>query len=671
MFDAFIEGLQLVLRWPSAGFLVLGTLMGILLGAIPGLGGVIGLVAMLPFTLSMDPVSAFALLLSFYAVTGQGDTITAIMLGVPGTVAGQATMLDGYPLAKQGQAARAFGAAFTVSAVGGVIGAVVLALSLPLIQPIVLLFGAPEIFMLGMVGLVMVGSISGRSLLKGLIAAMLGLLLATVGYAETMAIPRYWFGTTYLLDSFPLVPAILGFMALPELIDLARRNRPISDVPRDQLQGGGVLAGMRDAIREWWLVLRCSALGIYIGILPALGPAISDWMAYGHALQSAKDKSRFGKGDIRGVIAPEAATAATRPGDLIPTVAFGIPGSLACAILMGALLIQGLRPGPEMLTTKVTTTFAMVWTMILANILAALVLLMWMRQVAKVSFINSHLIVPAVVVFIFMGAFLDNASVGDWIVCLGMGTLGYAMKRGGWARPPLVLAFVLGRILESNFLISNQAYAGLSWLGRPTVLVLLAIVLLTVVLVARAALKPSVEAPKVVEAVAGGETRGAAEEPEPEPSTVVSLCIAAGLAGLFAYASFEALQWPGPVQVFPQLACIGGGLLALWLIVREARTIPQRIRRFGGIGDALRSGWTGFSRDRSVELLVVLAAMVVLAPLIGQIAALALFVLYYLQRWGKFGWAVTLGYGVAVLVFLFGIYDRILHVQWLRPWLFP
>ena len=458
MFDAFLQGLMLVFQWPAIGFVVLGTLLGIWLSAVPGLGGIIGIVILLPFTFSMDPVSAFALLLGLYAVTGQGDTITAIMMGVPGTVAGQATILDGYPLAKQGQASRAFGAAFFVSAAGGVIGSLLLAASLPLVQPVVLLFGAPEVFMLGVLGVVMVGSLSGKSLLNGLAAAMLGILFSTVGYAETVAVPRYWFGTTYLLENFPLVPAVLGFFAIPQLLELASRGETIARVTPGKDHAAQLWQGVTDVFKNWWLSLRCIAIGVYIGILPGLGPAMSDWMAYGHAVQSAKDKSKFGKGDIRGVIAPECATAATRPGDLIPTVAFGVPGSFACAILLGALLIQGLRPGPDMLGPKLPITFSMVWTMILANILAAGILMLWTRQVAKVAFINGHLIVPAVIAFVLMGSFLDGASYGDWITCIGMGLLGYWFQRAGWARPPFVLAFVLGPILETNFHISNRAY---------------------------------------------------------------------------------------------------------------------------------------------------------------------------------------------------------------------
>ncbi|MBT5939271.1 MAG: tripartite tricarboxylate transporter permease, partial [Rhodospirillaceae bacterium] len=328
MFDAFITGLFLVFEWPAIGFLMLGVFIGIWLGAVPGLGGIIGLVLLLPFTYGMDPVPAFALLLGMFAVTSTSDTIASVLLGIPGTAASQATILDGYPLAQQGQAARAFGAAFTVSAFGGVFGALILAASLPLILPIILAFNAPELFMLGVLGLAMVGSLSGASILKGIAVAALGILLSTVGYADTIAISRFDFGTDYLSDKLPLIPVVLGLFAIPEIMELAIRNTSISKIPKGQIVGGGMMDGVKDAFRHWWLALRCAAIGTYIGMLPGLGAAIVDWIAYGHAVQSAKDKSQFGKGDIRGVIAPEAANNATRGGSLVPTVAFGIPGSL-------------------------------------------------------------------------------------------------------------------------------------------------------------------------------------------------------------------------------------------------------------------------------------------------------------------------------------------------------
>ena len=657
MFDAFFQGLLLVLHWPTIGFLFLGMTLGIWLGAVPGLGGILGMVVLLPFTFGMDHVSAFALLLALYAVTSTSDSIAAVMLGIPGTVASQATILDGYPLAKMGQAARALGAAFTVSAFGGVFGAVLLAVSLPVIQPLILAFGAPEIFMLGVLGLAMVGTLAGRSLAKGLVAAMLGLLLATIGYAPTVAVPRYWFNTTYLLDGLPLVPAVLGLFSIPELLELATRNVSISEIPRDQSEGGGIKAGIADAARHWWIVLRCSAIGTYIGMLPGLGAAIADWVAYGHVVQTSRDSSRFGKGDIRGVIAPESANNATRGGELIPTVAFGVPGSVGAAILLGALLIQGLHPGPEMLISQLPFTFSLVWTLIIANVVAAIILMFYARQVAKAAFINGHLIVPLVILFVFMGAWLGGASIGDWITCLAMGTLGTVMKRAGWARPPLMLAFVLGPILETNYQISNRAYVGLGWVLKPIDLVLLACVVATIVVVGRAVWKRRKEA-----AEANPDTRGEGSARNP----IISLPFAVLLLGIFVYAFVAALPWPAEVKQFPVLVSATGIALLIWVIGSDTIAMRAAIAKADGFRAALWAGGEEALFTGSCEFLGYLLALVIVAVLFGQIIALGLFVAFYLWRWGKFGLSLVGAYTVLAVGFLYIFYDQILHIEWLN-----
>ncbi len=661
MFDAFFQGLLLVLHWPTIGFLFLGMFLGIWLGAVPGLGGILGMVVLLPFTFSMDHVSAFALLLALYAVTSTSDSITAVLLGIPGTVASQATILDGYPLAKMGQASRALGAAFSVSAFGGVFGAVLLAVSMPVIQPVILAFGSPEVFMLGMLGLVMVGTLSGRSLAKGLIAAMFGILLSTIGYAETVAVPRYWFGTTYLLDGLPLVPAVLGLFSIPELLELSTRNVSISQIPKEESVGGGIKAGVRDAMRHWWIVLRCSAIGTYIGMLPGLGAAIADWVAYGHVVQTSKDSSQFGKGDIRGVIAPESANNATRGGELIPTVAFGVPGSIGAAILLGALLIQGLHPGPDMLITQLPFTFSMVWTLIIANVVAAALLMIYARQVAKVAFIDGHLIVPGVIMFVFMGAWLGGASLGDWITCLAMGTLGTVMKRAGWARPPLVLAFVLGPILETNFQISNRAYNGLNWLTKPIVLVLLGCVVLTIVVVARGVLKKRREVSET-----NPDARGEGTDVNPAMSLPLSLVFAA----VFAYAAVTALPWPAEVKQFPLVVSVPALVLLVWVIWRDSADMRVAVAQAGSLGGAMRDGGAQALFARSCQFLGYLLAIVLVAIFVGQGPALALFVACYLWRWGHFGWKLIAIYTVAVAAFLYVFYDQVLHIQWLEPLLF-
>ena len=387
MIEAMLAGLELVLSWPALGYLMLGVFLGMWIGAVPGLGGAVGLALMLPFTFGMDPVPAFALLLGMYAVTSTSDSVSSIMLGIPGTVASQATILDGYPLAKKGQAARAFGATYTVSAFGGVLGALLLAVSLPVILPVIFAFGVPEFFMLAVLGLTMVGALSGRSLLKGVAAALIGLMITTIGYAEATGIPRFYFGINYLLDGLPIIPIVLGLFGLPELLELAVKNTSIARKTSGESATMGLFQGAKDAFKHRWLSFRCALLGTYIGMLPGLGAAIVDWIAYGHAVQSAKDKSQFGQGDIRGVIAPETANNAHKAGALIPTVAFGIPGSIGTAILLGALVIKGLRPGPDMLTTNLDLTFSMVWAIVLANLVAAVLLMFFSRHIHKITFV--------------------------------------------------------------------------------------------------------------------------------------------------------------------------------------------------------------------------------------------------------------------------------------------
>lgn len=673
MFDAFLAGFLLVIEWPALGFLLLGVFIGIWLGAVPGLGGIIGLVLLLPFTFGMEPVPAFALLLGMFAVTSTSDTIASVMLGIPGTAASQATILDGFPLAQKGQAARAFGAAFTVSAFGGVFGALILAVSLPLILPIILSFNSPEIFMLGILGLSMVGSLSGASILKGLTVATLGLLLSTVGYAETISIPRFFLGTDYLIDKLPLIPVVLGLFAIPEIMELAIRNTSISKIGKNHSDGGGILDGVRDAFRHWWLTLRCAVIGTYIGMLPGLGASIVDWIAYGHAVQSAKDKSQFGKGDIRGVIAPEAANNATRGGSLVPMVAFGIPGSLGTAILLGALLIQGLKPGPEMLTTQLHITFSMVWSIVVANIVVAIILMFLSKQVAKVAFLPGHLIVPGVILFVFMGAWLGGASLGDWVACLIFGIIGFVMKRGGWPRPPLILAIILGSIMETSFLISINSYEGVAWLWeRPIVLVIWGLIAITLFSAVRGLSKNIKKDENKEESVTG---EGA------ERSPMISLPFSILLLLLFSWAMWEATRghnvgaeyvpepWPLEVSQFPIVTIVTGFILVFFVIIKDWKACVTFVKQHESIGIALTRAADDALLQRAMMFFGYLLATIIVMPVIGQKLVLPIFIATYLVRWGSYNWRVAFGYAAVGWVFLVGFYDRVLHLHWYPSWL--
>ncbi len=649
-----LAGLALVLSWPTFGYLLLGVFIGMWIGAVPGLGGVVGLVLLLPFTFSMDPVPAFALLMGLYAVTSTSDTISAILLGIPGSVASQATILDGYPLAKKGQAGRAFGAAYTVSAFGGVFGALLMAASLPFILPVIFAFGIPEFLMLGLLGLTMVGVLSGSAVSKGLIVGLLGLLLTTVGYAEATGVPRFSLHTEYLLDGIPIIPIALGLFGIPELLEMAVKNTSISRVEMADERHGGMLRGIKDVLKHRWLALRSAIVGTYVGVLPGLGGSIVDWIAYGHAVQSAKDKSKFGKGDIRGVIAPEAANNASRAGALIPTVAFGIPGSLGAAILLSALVIKGLQPGPDMLTVNLGLTFSMIWDIAIANILAAGLLMLLSRQIAKIAFLPAHSVVPGVMVVLLMGAWVATSSMGDWWTCLAMAVLGYVMKQGGWPRSPLILALVLGTLIENNFQLTMQLHDGFSWMyQRPIVVIIEVAILATIVLAARGLTRPkSVRARKTKDKDVGSS------------QSLMSFLLAAVLLAVFVWAFFIAKGFEDAATgQFPLAVLTLAIPLALFVLIRDTRACYSGIRHAGGTAKAIAAASQDWELPASMRFFAYLLAMLATTYIAGQLVSLPLFVALYARRWGNFSWTRSLLYAAASLLLVWGLYAQIMNLH--------
>jgi putative tricarboxylic transport membrane protein len=372
-------------------------------------------------------------------------------------------------MTKKGEAGRALGAALMSSLVAGLEGAVILAISIPIMRPLVLFFGSPDLFMLAILGITFIASLSGDSLLKGLLAAGIGLMLATVGVDPQTGMTRYTMGTIYLYEGFSLIPVVIGIFAIPEIIDLAVRGTSIVEEKVEKLEG--VMEGVKDTFRHFWLTMRCGLIGVFIGALPGLGGGVSQWLAYGHAVQSSKDQSRFGKGAVEGVLGPGAANNSKEGGNLIPTVAFGIPGSASMAILLGAFLLVGLNPGPEMLAQHLDITFAMVWILVIANIVTAAACFLFLNQLAKITFVRGNLLIPFLLMFVFLGAFTAHNNLSDVIVALAFGLLGYFMVLFEWPRPPFVLGLVLGGIAENNLWISAAAY-GTKWLTQPTVVVI-------------------------------------------------------------------------------------------------------------------------------------------------------------------------------------------------------
>ncbi|WP_333828797.1 tripartite tricarboxylate transporter permease [Pararhodobacter sp.] len=662
MLEQALAGAMQLLAWPAFGFLLLGVIIGIFFGLMPGLNGLNGMAILLPFTFTMDTVPALCFLLGVYAVTSTADTISSVLLGIPGTAASQATILDGHPMAKRGEAERAFGAAFTVSAIGGVIGAIAVVVSIPILRPIIMAFSSPEFFMLGLVGLTMVGALSGNSIGKGVAAAAVGLMIATVGYGQQIAVPRYWFNVIYLLDGVPLLPVVLGIFALPELVELMRGSKIARSAPGSSVKGG-LLQGMRDAMTHWWLTLRCSVIGAYLGIIPGLGAAVADWIAYGHAVQTTRDNPQFGKGDVRGVIAPESANNATKGGALIPTIAFGIPGSPPMALLLGGLLIQGIAPGPSMLTTNLSLTFSLIWTLVFANIIASVLLLLLARYFAKLIFIPGLFLVPAITVFTLMGAWMATFQIGDWLALFGAGALGLAMKKADWPRAPLILGFIIAPILENSLHISRQSY-GMTWIGRPVVLVLLAIVVLTVVMSVRARRRQAKVQQAVVLAPEGLAMPGGHVAPEghatDEPTSPVFGVLFGGvMVATFAFAIWEARNWPAALGAFPIVVAVAGLMFSALAAVMDWRARANHRR------------YDTSAYDRAMfEIVAWMAGIVGLTLLVGQIPALLTFTfLFLLWRAGATLLLACL-YTAGMWLILWGLFDQIVHIVWSPAWLF-
>ena len=473
-------GLTRIFTWDIFPMMMVGILVGMFVGLVPGLGGLVGFALLIPFSLSMEPLIGLSFLLAMSAVTTQTDTIPAVILGVPGTAAAMATSLDGYPLAKKGQAGRALCASYYASIFGTLVATALFLMFLPILRAVIFAFGQPEFFMLVMLGLILAGSLAGNSLARGLIMAGFGLLLSTVTLETSTGEPRFAGDIIYLWEGVPLLPVILGIFAIPEVIDLARRQSSISETSYDT-RVSGLWWGLRDCLENWWLIVKAGTLGTIAGFIPGLGGQVAEWMAYGTAVASDEDPKSFGKGNIRGVIAPEAGTAAQKPGALIPTITFGIPGNGGMAILLGVFMILGLRPGPEMVTTKLDATMMMVWVIVVANIIAAILALFLQKWLILLCYLRSTIMVPLVLGTMLVGATMANQSFGDVVLFFLFGVFGYVFKHADWPRVPLIMGLIMGKLAEQYLFLSTNLH-GFKWLtDRPIVWVIGAVTIAVVV----------------------------------------------------------------------------------------------------------------------------------------------------------------------------------------------
>ncbi|WP_106478005.1 tripartite tricarboxylate transporter permease [Phytohalomonas tamaricis] len=613
MLDVMFAALGSLVSGPHLLYLGLGVLLGLCIGIFPGLGGIAGLSLLLPFIYGMDTISGLAMLIGLVAVIPTSDTFTSVLMGIPGSSGSQATVLDGFPLAKKGQAARALSAAFSASLFGGLFGAAVLTLFVLIARPIILAFGSAELFMLTLLGLSMVGGLAGNSLIKGLCACGLGLLFGTMGGAPATGEFRLSFGIDYLMDGIPLVVMGLGIFAIPEIIDLLRRNTAIAEA---STLGGGWVAGVRDLFQHKWLALRCAVIGCIVGALPGLGGSVVDWIAYGHAMQTTKSKENFGKGEIRGVIAPEASNNAKEGGALIPTLLFGIPGSGSMAVFLGGMILIGLEPGPNMVGSNLDVTYTIIWSLALANVLGAGACLLLSRWVARLTTIPYTLMAPFMIMVICFAAFQATRNLGDLVALLGVGVLGILLKRFGWPRPAFLIGFVLASGME-NYLYQAVQFDGWSFLTKPGVLIIAALLVVSVFFAGRHVARMSRQiGPQAEDVVA----KPSLSDMLPQ---ILFTCV---MGAVFAYGLYDAFQVMYLSRVFPAsisivMLTLIGIMLYRQLRCRAGDPINQ---------DAERNGENAALPVGFYHYILWFAGLILGCYLVGYVIAMTLFFVVFL-----------------------------------------
>ena len=649
---ALADAWSLILQPTVLMYLLLGVTMGLAIGVFPGLGGIAGLSLVLPFMFGLEPSYGLALMIGMVAVVPTSDTFASVLMGIPGSSASQATVLDGFPMAKKGLAARALSAAFASSLFGGLVGAFFLTFFILVARPIVLEFKSPELLMVSAFGLSMVGILAGRVALKGMMAAGVGMLVATIGegpFNGELRMASYEF--PYLADGLKLVIVGLGIFAVPEIVALLRKDKAISE--RTSL-GAGWLAGVRDWWANKWLSMRCALIGVIVGVIPGLGGSVVDWIAYGHTVQTTRDRSGFGKGDVRGVVGPESSNNAKEGGGLVPTLLFGIPGSGSMAIFIGALSLLGsgeLEVGQVMLKNNLNYTYAIVWLLALANVMGTILCIALSGQIARITNIRFALIAPFIFMIISFAAFQSGQNLMDLAALFAIGFLGIMMRRFDWSRPAFLIGFVLANPVENYSNNANQIAgirfrqgfeAGMDYIASPIVLTLLVITVVSVIVGLKQAKNIRAEG----EVASGGKR--------------APLLFLLTMIGFVSFALYDTATIPGYAfvdAVFPVTIASASLLCGLVLLV-QMRLRPESDALFA---DRETGGEDADNRFALWPTLSWFAALLLATSLLGFILALCGFLLAFFRLRAGLAWARSLvltGIGIAFMCFMARLLNR-------------
>lgn len=470
--------------WPIV-YTLGATLVGILIGCMPGLSATLGIALMTTLTIKMAPNDAILILICVYVGAIYGGSRTAILLNIPGTAANAAACLDGFALAQKGQAGRAMGIATTGSVVGSLFGVICLALFTPALGEVALSFGAFEFFWLGVFGVMMTGSLTGDDALKGWIMGFLGLFAAQIGQEGIHALNRFTFGSGDLAGGISLIPALIGAFGFAEILTVltAPQAKPIVN------SVDSVLPRIRDVLRYWRTVLRSGVIGVYVGILPGVGEDMAAWSSYAAAKRASAEREQFGKGSVEGLIAAETGDNASIPGGIIPALALAIPGSAPAAVLMAAMIIHGVQPGPMLMVSQPQFVYDVVTMTLFATLAILFFGLFMVRPLLKIIQVPRSIIMPIIFVLCTVGSFSIASRLFDVYIMLAIGVAGFVLRKLGYPMAPFVLGLVLGDIVDKSLrrglVLSDGSLA--PFFTRPISAVIFAIVLFTIFMVMRKA----------------------------------------------------------------------------------------------------------------------------------------------------------------------------------------
>ena len=629
--------------------------------AIPGMNAFLVMALAFPFILFRveEPAIGLVALAAISGVSNTLDSVPAVLIGQP-SAATQVTFLEGHQLARRGRAAHTLGAIYAVSALGGVVGAAILLVAIPVARPFVLRFGFPEVAATGMLGIAMVIVLSRGAMLRGLISALVGMLLGIIGSWGRLTVDPF--------VAMPLVPFILGLFALPEIVDLMISRKPVA-AEGANLGAGEVMRGARYGISRWPMTIRQSAAGVFLGAIPGVGSSVVDWLSYAFGVILTKDRSQFGKGSLDGVLFAESAQNAKEAGAALPTLALGIPGAPTWALVVTAMIPYGVAPGSQMLGRDAHITILLVLTLALANLIISAIGLGVTGFIARLTTVPYPVIGAVVIPILLLSAFVDTTSWRGIQIALGVGAMGYAMKRYRWPRPPMILGFILVEIIERNHFnaVSIFGYAGA--LSRPLTIGILAVALLIAVVLFRAVRRMERAAP------ADRPLDDAPRERKPSlaarlrsPDVLIPVVVMAGVGLLLSDHLRNPIQDGWRFTTYPfWLAAIALSLLGIELFRGlRGRPTPATLMDLG-----LISGGEAGARGAALRTLGLFALLLLVGVTVGLkwgAMAFALAAPPALLR-GPARWPVALLTAALVWIFIYVFLDNVLYVLYPKPFL--